>query len=527
MKKELNIFSTFIFATILISCNLQNTNQPSTEKIKHSFVDTYKAAIFKNDKRIEKIKSVAPKLLKLMEEHAIKENIPGISYGIVVDNELVVSSATGLINIDLKSPAKTSSSFRIASMTKSFTAMAILMLRDQGKLSLGDPVSKFIPEMKGITYLTADAPKITIKTLLTMTAGFPEDNPWGDRQLHQPTKMLLDLIKDGLSFSNTPSYSFEYSNTGYAMLVEIISKVSGTSYQSYMKSTIFEPLGMHQTYWEIDNVPKEQLAIGYRWEKGQWKLEPMLHDGAYGAMGGLITSIEDFSKYVSFHLAAWPPRNDEDKGPIKRSSLREMQTPQFSNLYPNARSFKGDPCALISGYGYGLGIAKNCDGLIRVSHGGALPGFGSNYVFFPEYGVGVMAFCNLTYTTPWPFDKIGTLLFDELGIQPRTLPASDILIKRKTQIIELIQHWDKNLETEILSENFYMDLDRKDRIEAVQKVLKEAGSILNVDALKPSNQLRGNFKLQTKNGAITIYFTLTPEKDPKVQDLELSFQMKK
>lgn len=527
MKKELNILCAFIFATAFVSCNPQSTNQPSAKKIKHSFVETYKAPIFENDKRAEKIKSVAPKLLKLMEEYAKEKNIPGISYGIVVDNELVVSSSTGLMNIDLKSPAKTSSSFRIASMTKSFTAMAILKLRDEGKLSLADPVSKFIPEMKGITYLTADSPTITIKNLLTMTAGFPEDNPWGDRQLHQPTKMLLDLIKDDLSLSNVPSYGYEYSNTGYAMLGEIISKVSGTSFQSYLKSNIFKPLGMHETYWEIDNVPKEQLVIGYRWEKEQWRLEPMLHDGAYGAMGGLITSIDDFSKYVSFHLSAWPPRNTEDKGPVKRSSLREMQTPQFSRLYANAKNFKGDPCAIISGYGYGLGIAKECDGLVRVSHGGALPGFGSNYMFFPEYGVGVMAFCNLTYTTPWPLAKIRTLLFDELDIKPRMLPVSDILIKRKAQIIELIQHWDKNLEAEILAENFYMDLDRKDRIEAIQKALKDAGEILEVGVFKPSNQLRGYFFLETKNGRIGIYFTLTPEKDPKVQDLRVSFQKKK
>ncbi|MDG2074840.1 MAG: serine hydrolase [Polaribacter sp.] len=351
MKKALYIFFTFIFTFVFISCNYQNTNQATTDNTNHSFVENYKAPKFKNDKRAEKIKSVAPKLLKLMEDYAKKKKIPGISFGIVVDNELVVSSSTGIINIDSKSPAKTSSSFRIASMTKSFTAMGILKLRDEGKLSLEDPVSKFIPEMNGITYLTADAPTITIKNLLTMTAGFPEDNPWGDRQLHQPATMLLDLIKDDLSLSNVPSYGYEYSNTGYAMLGEIISRVSGTSYQSYLKSNVFEPLGMHETYWEIDNVPKEQLAIGYRWEKEQWRLEPMLHDGSYGAMGGLITSIDDFSKYVSLHLSAWPPRNDKDNGPVKRSSLREMQTPQFSRLYANSKNIQGDPCARINGYG--------------------------------------------------------------------------------------------------------------------------------------------------------------------------------
>jgi CubicO group peptidase (beta-lactamase class C family) len=526
MKKALYIFFTFIFTFVIISCNYQNTNQATTDNTNHSFVENYKAPKFKNDKRAEKIKSVAPKLLKLMEDYAKKKKIPGISFGIVVDNELVVSSSTGIINIDSKSPAKTSSSFRIASMTKSFTAMGILKLRDEGKLSLEDPVSKFIPEMNGITYLTADAPTITIKNLLTMTAGFPEDNPWGDRQLHQPATMLLDLIKDDLSLSNVPSYGYEYSNTGYAMLGEIISRVSGTSYQSYLKSNVFEPLGMHETYWEIDNVPKEQLAIGYRWEKEQWRLEPMLHDGSYGAMGGLITSIDDFSKYVSLHLSAWPPRNDKDNGPVKRSSLREMQTPQFSRLYANSKNIQGDPCARINGYGYGLSITKECDELVRVSHGGALPGFGSNYMFFPEYGVGIMAFCNLTYTTPWPLSKIRSLLFDELEIQPRALPVSDILIKRKAQVIEMVQNWDEELEASILAENFYLDLDRKDRIEAVQKVFNEAGDILKVGELNPSNQLRGYFYIETKNGRIGIAFTLTPERDPKVQKLQVVFQKK-
>lgn len=461
---------------------------------------------------------------KLIEEHSKTRNIPGIAYGIVVDDELVVANATGLINREKNLPVTTGSCFRIASMTKSFTAMAIMKLRDEGKLSLSDPVASYIPEMAGLEYLTSDAPVINIKNLLTMTAGFPEDNPWGDRQLDEPDQMLIDLFAEGISFSNPSSYQFEYSNTGYALLGYIITRVSGISYQEYIRENILQPLGMNNTYWEYDRVPEDELAIGYRWEDEEWKLEPMLHDGSYGAMGGLITTIEDFSNYVSFHLCAWPPRSGPDNGPVKRSTLREMHTPQYTSLYANATDLNDNPCPIISGYGYGLGIAENCNGIKWVSHGGALPGFGSNYVFFPEYGVGLMAFGNLTYTSPWPLAEIRKLLFETVDLQPRQLPVSDILVERQEQIAQLIQTWDTDLEAKILAENFYLDESRDHRMAEVKEVLDKAGVIQSIEKMEPYNQLRGSFKMITENGAIDIFFTLTPEKDPKVQYLNVSFQ---
>lgn len=488
---------------------------------------TYQKPVFQNDQRSEKIKALLPQLEKLMADYATENHIPGIAYGIVVDNELVISSATGVLEVNSKTPATSLSDFRIASMTKSFTAMAIVQLRDQGKLNLYDPVAKYIPEASKLTLLTEDATEITIENLLTMTAGFPEDNPWGDRQLDQPDQMLLNLINEGLYFSNTPSYGYEYSNTGFAMLGHIVSKVSGIPFQEFITENILLPLGMNHTYWEIDEVPKEKLAIGYRWEDEQWKLEPMLHDGSFGAMGGLITTIEDFSKYVSFHLSAWPPRDGTSEGPIKRSSLREMQTPQYPRLSANSTNYKGEKCPVMSGYGFGLGIYQNCEGLKWVSHGGALPGFGSNYVFYPEYGVGLMAFCNLTYTTPWPLKKIEQLLFETARIEPRQLPASKILELRKSQLIQLFQTEDPALEKEILADNFYLDQSREKRIEGYKGVFDKAGAISESTDLIAENQLRGSFRLKGANGDVLMFFTLTPEKDPKIQQLEVSFEERK
>lgn len=526
--KVVRFIPFFLSLICMLACN-PKPKSPGSKDIafaRHPSSNSFKPAAFKNDQRKEKILSITSELHELVEEHRKERNIPGIAYGIVVDNELVLADATGLMNLENELAATTKSSFRIASMTKSFTALAIVKLRDEGMLSLEDPVEKYIPEMVGLEYLTSDAPVIDIENLLTMTAGFPEDNPWGDRQLNEPNEMLMDLMAGGVSFSNPASFTYEYSNTGYALLGSVISRVSGQPYQEYIHENILLPLGMEQTYWEYSDIPQEQLAIGYRWEDEQWKLEPMLHDGSYGSMGGLITSIEDFSKYVSFHLSAWPPRTGADNGPVMRSTLREMHTPQFSNLYSEAKDWYGEPCPAMGGYGYGLRIVKNCKGDVSVSHGGALPGFGSNYAFYPEYGVGIMAFCNLTYTSPWPLREVEKLLFDKLDLEPRKLPVSDILTERQEQVVELIKHWDPELEEKILAENFYLDRSREDRMAEFQKVFDQAGELQSDGELQPFNQLRGLFTLQGENGEVRVFFTLSPEKDPKIQQLNVSFREK-
>ncbi|MBT8219530.1 MAG: beta-lactamase family protein [Bacteroidia bacterium] len=513
-----------LILVLLISCDLQKSSDSHTPPAKPKYSEAYRAPFYQNQDRIQKVVDKSSKIHDLVEELAKDRKIPGVSYGVVVDDSLVIASSTGMINLEKELPASTTSCFRIASMTKSFTAMAIIQLRDEGKLSLEDPISKYIPETSDLTYLTADAPPIDIQNLLTMTAGFPEDNPWGDRQLDEQDEMLMNMMTTGVAFSNTPSFTYEYSNTGYALLGNIISRVSGIPYQEYIRQNILHPLGMYDTYWEYDKIPEDQLAIGYRWEDEEWKLEPILHDGSFGAMGGLITTITDFSKYVSFHLSAWPPRNDPEQGPVKRSSIREMHTPQFSRLLARARDYNKETCPMITGYGYGLGINQDCKGIRRVRHGGALPGFGSNYIVYPDYGIGIMAFGNLTYTGPLPSTDMEKLIFETVGIEPRKLPASDILQQRQKQITEMIQSWNPQLESEILAENFYPDQSRERRISEIKNTLEKAGDIQSVEDIEPFNQLRGVYNLIAENGKVRVYFTLSPEKDPKVQHLRVSFE---
>lgn len=517
--KRLTYLLSILFL-IFTSCNTsspiqENTEIPHVENVK----STYKPMVFDQENRREKIQNLSDKIHKLMVAHADDRHIPGIAYGVVIDGSLVIASATGMIDLEAKTPASTNSVFRIASMSKSFTAMAILKLRDEGKLTLDDLAQDHIPEMKNLNYLTADAPPIRIRNLLTMSAGFPEDNPWGDRQLDETDQMLMDLMASGVAFSTSTGFQYEYSNTGYALLGNIISRVSGMPYQEYITTNIFQPLGMNATYWEFDDIPADKLVHGYRWEDEDWKGEPMLHDGSFGAMGGLFTTIEDFSKYVNLHLSAWPARGDEDNGPVRRSSIREMHYATFPRLSTGSTDYNGDDCPSVVGYGYGLRTTKYCNGIWQVGHGGALPGFGSNYVFYPDYGIGLMAFGNLTYTGPYPLKKLEQLVFEEAEIEKRILPVSEILETRKDQVMELIKTWDPELEKEILAENFYLDKDREHRQAEIENVLASAGKLGEPAPFMPQNELRGFVNVPAENGTLRVYFTLSPEAEPKVQRL--------
>lgn len=191
----------------------------------------------------------------MYKAYADKIHSPGFVYGVVVDGVLIGSGQTGLLETKSKVEATQASAFRIASMSKSFTAMAILQLRDKGKLKLDDPVSLYIPTFAKQAYTASDEPPVTIRDLLTHAAGFPEDNPWGDRQLAKSDKELLAFINRGLSYSNVPEVAYEYSNLGFATLGYLIQKISGLPYDKYIAENILKPLGMTHTYYEYRYVP--------------------------------------------------------------------------------------------------------------------------------------------------------------------------------------------------------------------------------------------------------------------------------
>lgn len=482
---------------------------------------------FTDADRPKKIAALLPEIEKLYADLAAEKHAPGLVWGIVLDGLLVHTGATGFANLEKKIPAAAHTGFRIASMSKSFTAMAVLKLRDEGKLRLDDPVEQHLPEFRTVQPLTADAPKITLRRLLGMAAGFPEDNPWGDRQLAITDAQFAAFLSHGLALSNAPGVAYEYSNLNFALLGRVVTRISGLPYQTYITREILRPLGMKDTHWEFSEVPADRLALGYRWEKDTWRPERLEHDGAYGAMGGLITTANDFARYVSFHLAAWPPRNEADGGPVRRATLREMHTPiTLVGVSVAEKTLAGEVNPSAGAYGFGLRHSVDSKGVASSRHSGGLPGFGSEFRFFPEHGFGVFSFANVTYAgTAATNAKVAALLLEKAGLTPRTLPVSGILAQRQRQLVELISAaaWDEKLGAEILAENFYPDRSRDDWIALTRETFARAGKISSVGALQPLNQLRGTFAFVGEKGRIDAFFTLTPENPPKVQALRLTF----
>ena len=262
-----------------------------------------------------------PDIDRLFADYAASVHAPGAAWGIVIDGELAHQGATGVRDVATKAPVDADTVFRIASMTKSFTAMSILKLRDAGKLSLDDPAERYVPELKGLRYPTTDSPRITIRHLLTHSEGFPEDNPWGDQQLSETEAELSRMLRGGIPFSNAPGIAYEYSNYGFAILGRIVSHVSGMPYDEYVDENILKPLGMTSTTLHPSKVPPNRLAIGYRWEDDQWKDEPALPHGSFGSMGGMLTSDPRPEPLRRAFLDAWPPRDGPETGPIRRASL--------------------------------------------------------------------------------------------------------------------------------------------------------------------------------------------------------------
>ncbi len=396
-------------------------------------------ARFSDPQRLEKLRSAFPAIDSLLRTFLARQRVPGAAFGIIVDGRLEHVVAEGIRDVQTRAPVDTATVFRIASMSKSFAALAILQLRDEGKLALDEPAARYVPELASLRYASSDAPPVTVRHLLTHSAGFPEDNPWGDQQLDATEEAFSAMMRRGIPVSTAPGTAYEYSNYGFAILGRIVANVSGLPYARYLRERILLPLGMTATTLESAEVDPATLAFGYRLQDGAWRLEPPLPDGAFGVMGGMLTTPADLAKWVAFLLDAWPARDGAEQGPATRSAVREMQQlHRFAGASADARD--GTLVLNASGYGYGLRVGQSCDFRTWVSHTGGLPGYGSIMKWLPEHGVGIIALGSLTYT-PWTpvVDQAFELLRQTGGLEPRTPQPAPVLETRRAQVTRLVQ----------------------------------------------------------------------------------------
>lgn len=457
-----------------------------------------------------------PALDQAFERFASAHRVPGMAYGVVIDGTLAHSAGIGMADVEAGRSPASDTVFRMASMTKSFTAMCVLSLRDQGALDLDDPAAAHVPELRSLRPPTSDSPPITIRSLMSMSSGLVEDDPWADRLLGQGSDDFSELLAGGIAFDLATATGFEYSNLGYAILGRIASNVAGMPLAKLAQERIFAPLGMEATTFDAPGIPAGRAAIGYRLEAGEWVHEPPLPDGAFGAMGGLATSVEDLARYVAMHLAAWPARDDPEDGPLPRSSLREMAT-----AHTAAHTFlSGDRPRdwLLDGYGYGLVAAVHPrDGRV-VAHSGGIPGFGSHMEWLPDHGVGIVAFANRTYV---PVRTVVREGFDALAatgaLQPRVRPASAGLVAARDAITRLYNEWDEELAAATMLPTYFLDRDDGRHPPDLAALRVAHGEATAAGDIAATGALRGRWRMACPGGDLDVDVMLGPGLPVRVQ----------
>lgn len=302
------------------------------------------------------------KLTAFMDKKAMDDGYNGVVL-VAKDGKEVFKKGYGFADKEAGIPNTLNTQFRIASLTKSFTAISILQLENKGKLKTTDPLSKYIPDFR-------DGSKITIHDLLTHTSGVADHFKLTDTTKPITLEQFIDLMKkQKLEF--TPGTQYKYSNTGYMILAYIVEKVSGESYGTYYQEHIFNPSGMNHTY--LRQADAKHLAVGYE----NMKKSIMTDDESQLAgAGDIISTAGDMLKYDNaIHNGTLLP---PDK-------LGEMETGYIDSAKWGI--FK---------YGYAWNVADNpiSFGRLLIEHNGNLPGFKSDLADFVQDRVTVIILSN-------------------------------------------------------------------------------------------------------------------------------------
>jgi D-alanyl-D-alanine carboxypeptidase len=291
---------------------------------------------------------LSDKVDKLVQDKMYNEQIPGLALAVLKDGKILKAQAYGFADVDSKVPATTNTVFRIASLSKQFVATAIMMLVEEGKISLDDPVSKYLDGTP------RRWKKITIRHLLTHTSGIPDFNneniPVADGPGDYDQRVLTAVSRRWLHFA--PGDEWRYSNTNYHLLGMIIRKITGKPYGDFLRERIFEPLGMTRTTVSPENGIYPGLASGYLWDNGLHRVGVPI---GVTAGGSILSTISDMAKWDA---ALYPDKL------LKQSSLQQMWTPVRLNDSMTWR------------YGFGWSVGRINDHLI-VSHTGNIRGFSS------------------------------------------------------------------------------------------------------------------------------------------------------
>lgn len=466
---------------------------------------------------------LAARIDKAMRDQASINNWPGIAWGIVKRGEgLVHFGHDGLADADSRRPVEADTRFRIASMTKAFTALTIHELAAEGKIRLDDPVVRHVPELAG----WGDA--LTITDLVHHMAGFVTDDPWGDRQTPLPEAEFTALLKAGVPFTRAPGLTHEYSNLGYAILGRVIRNVTGQPFEAEIARRRFQPLGMSATSFNLADVPQGKLATGWRWEDGQWKREPDMGPGTFGAMGGVITTVPDYARWVEHLLSAWPAAAPGTAEPRTRVTVRSLLRGEGSPRRIDRPDYLGVPvCMVAVVYGGGLRVGDDCR-LGRVAfHGGGYPGYGSHMIIAPDGGWGVFVFTNHTYAGPSGLAWGALTAIHEAGLMKADdFPVSAQLKAAAAGVERILASGRVAADPALLAVNLLMDRDAAHRDAALGRIRASMGRC-DTPRLTAAGALEGTLAWQCRGGKLSAHLLLAPTPTPQLQALDWRFEADK
>lgn len=455
-------------------------------------------------------------LTELVGRFAKEHHCPSISWGLVTDGRL---ATTGAAWDDEHMAAPTADTvYRIASMTKSFTCAAILSLRDEGVLSLDDPITLHAPELAVVQPPTSDAGPIRIRHLMRMSSGLATDDAWADRHLDIGDDELDAALASGALFAGTTGSIFEYSNLGFGLLGRVVKRATGRTVQQIITERFIGPLGLTRTTWVRPD--HDDWARPYRVVDDAIAPEgtPLLGDGGIAPMGGIWTTVTDLARWVTWLDSAYPARSDIDDGPLCRASRREMQEPQNPMGTVDLPGRVG-----VNSYGYGLRIRDDERMGRVVMHSGGLPGYGSNMRWAGGRQFAMIALSNVTYSPMAQLTHEAFELLHEHGAFPAVADVDGRLVEQMgRRLFELWQHWDDAVAADLFADNVAPDESFERRRAAVARWRDECGGELVLDRIEPESATSGKLNLARPSGdPLTVVFELSPLVPPRIQLVDL------
>ncbi|MCJ7624663.1 MAG: serine hydrolase [Anaerolineaceae bacterium] len=305
---------------------------------------------------------------------------PGISVGIVYDQELIWAKGFGVADLESKKQATSKTIYRIASITKLFTSTAILQLRDAGKLQLDDPVETHLPWFK-VQNKHSYSPPVLIRHLITHTSGLPRESasPYWSTADFPTYEQVRELLPEQELTLPTET-KWKYSNLAVSLAGEVVSAVSGMSYEEYVEQNILEPLGMENTFVRTIDPANPEFASGYgrRLPDNSRAIRPFGDCKGISPAANMATNVEDLAKFAMLQFRDKPAGGDQI---LSGFTLREMHSVHW--LDPDWQF----------GWGWGFKVTR-LKGKTFAGHGGSLMGYRTEFQLCPEDKIGVIVLTN-------------------------------------------------------------------------------------------------------------------------------------